>query len=175
MEHLLINLFIFKLISNIMFALKMLQKCSVLTEPAGTIISIWHFLTVTATVSILSSFMQNESHWNHLWKLKVLRWMTESVFPMNKLVRKGGGEVLILCSFLRLIIHSTASSCYWRSALHPCSSRLRLTLKNLMVIWPKDKKTLKTFFHRRKLKGLGPWSHVFHHFIWLCIIPMLKH
>lgn len=71
--------------------------------------------------------------------------------PWTNLWKKGGDGVLILCSFLRLIIHSTASSCYRCPALHPFSSRLQLTLK-LMVIWPKDKKTLKSFPHRYNLK-----------------------
>lgn len=48
------------------------------------------------------------------------------VFPMNKLL---ANRLLILCSFLRLIIHSPDSSCYRRSALHPCSSHRGLTLK----------------------------------------------
>lgn len=37
----------------------------------------------------------------------------------------GGGGILILCSFLRLIIHSTASSCYRCPALHPPLITLR--------------------------------------------------
>ena len=41
----------------------------------------------------------------------------------------GGGGLLILCSFLRLIIHSTGSSCYRCPALHPRSSHWGLTLK----------------------------------------------
>lgn len=51
--------------------------------------------------------------------------------------------VLILCSFLRLIIHSTASSCYRCPALHPCSSHWGLTLKKnplLMVICPEGRR-----------------------------------
>lgn len=51
-------------------------------------------------------------------------------FPHERTLGKGVvGGVLILCSFLRLIIHSTASSCYRRPALHPCSSHWGLTLK----------------------------------------------
>lgn len=49
----------------------------------------------------------------------------------------GGGGLLILCSFLRLIIHSTGSSCYRCPALHPRSSHWGLTLKK-----KKKKKTL---------------------------------
>ena len=68
-------------------------------------------------------------------KLMVLHWMAEPVFPMNKLL--AGGGLLILCSFLRLIIHSTGSSCYRCPALHPRSSHWGLTLKK-----KKKKKTL---------------------------------
>lgn len=36
-------------------------------------------------------------------------------------------------SFLRLIIHSAASSCYRCPALHPCSSHWRITLKKALL------------------------------------------
>lgn len=68
-------------------------------------------------------------------------------FPHEQTLGKGG--LLILCSFLRLIIHSTASSCYRCPALHPCSSHWGLTLKKtlLMVICPEGRR--KHFGHFR--------------------------
>lgn len=112
---------------------------------------------MTATVSILASL---HAAWGALSphiKAKGAALDDWVCFPHEQTCeKKEGGGVLIPCSFLRLIIHSTASSCYRCSALHPCSSHLRLTLKKLMVICPKDKKTLKSFPHSNKLKGLGP-------------------
>lgn len=46
--------------------------------------------TVTATVSVLPFYMQNEPPQHHLQKPKVLCWMTEPTFPMNKLAGKKG-------------------------------------------------------------------------------------
>lgn len=50
------------------------------------------------------------------------------------------GGILILCSFLRLIIHSSGSSCYRCPALHPCSSHREANLL-------KKKKKKKTLLH----------------------------
>lgn len=84
----------------------------------------------------------------HPYKLMVLHWMAEPVFPTNKLLAKVG--LLILCSFLRLIIHSTASSCYRCPALHPRSSHRRLTLE-------KKKNTSDGHLPRGKEEALWPF------------------
>lgn len=83
-------------------------------------IKVFHY-----SISILSNLI-DESPCCQPYKWMVLHWRPAPVFPMNKLLAKG---VLIFCSFLRLIIHSTASSCYRCPALHPCSSHWGLTLK----------------------------------------------
>lgn len=55
---------------------------------AETIINIWHFLTVTATVSVLPFYMQNESRWHHNdWRC-CAGWL--SLFsPWTNLWKKG--------------------------------------------------------------------------------------
>lgn len=64
----------------------------------------------------------------------------------------GKGALLILCSFLRLIIHSTASSCYRCPALPPRSSHWGLTLKKNTsdghLPREEEKEALWTFPHR---------------------------
>lgn len=65
--------------------------------------------------------------------------------PWTNPWQTGGGVkgLLILCSFLRLIIHSSTSSCYRCPVLRPCSSRK--DLKTLLMVICPEESTLDIF------------------------------
>lgn len=97
-------------------------------------------------------------------------------FPHEQTLGKGK-KVLILCSFLRLIIHSTASSCYRCPALHPCSSHWGLTLKKtlLMVSCPEERRRLFSHFRTAAIGSVYVSYNVISCLIlmWKCMLTNL--